>query len=180
MSGHNKWSQIKHKKGAEDAKRSRLFAELVRAITTAARESGGDHNNLNLKKAVERAKTANMPNKNIERAIEAASGASGAALKENLYEAYGPGGAALLIKTTTDNTTRTVNELKHLLSETGGNLATPGSAAWAFQQNADGSWQTKSSVSLDSAAEEKLKHLIETLTQHDDVQAVFTNADYRS
>ena len=136
MSGHSKWHSIKHKKGAADAKRGKIFTRLIREITVAARDGGGDPDmNPRLRKAVTDAKAANMPNDNIERAIKRGTGElEGVSYEEITYEAYGPGGVAILIETMTDNRNRTVAELRHLLSKNNGNLGESGSVAWMFDR----------------------------------------------
>ena len=136
MSGHSKWSSIKHKKGALDAKRGKIFTRLIREITVAAREGGGDPNmNPRLRKAISDGKAANMPNDNIERGIKRGTGElEGVDYEEITYEAYGPGGVAVLIETMTDNRNRTVAELRHLLSKNNGNLGESGSVAWMFDR----------------------------------------------
>lgn len=139
MSGHSKWSTIKRKKGANDAKRGKLFTQLARAITMSAREGGGDQNsNFTLRLAVERARASNMPKDNIERAIKRGTGEDkdGAAIEKLVYEAYAPHGVALIVETLTDNRNRTVSDLRHLLNKAGGNLGESGSVAWQFTQMA--------------------------------------------
>jgi YebC/PmpR family DNA-binding regulatory protein len=135
MSGHSKWSTIKRKKAAVDARRGNLFTRLAREIAVAAREGGGDPDvNFNLRLAIDRAKTNNMPKDNIERAIKKGTGEdkSGAALEQVTYEGYAPNGVALLIEVVTDNRNRAVADLRHVLSKAGGNLADPGSVSWQF------------------------------------------------
>lgn len=133
MSGHSKWSQIKRAKGAADLKRSAVFSKLSKKISVAARGGGDPAHNFKLRLAIEKAKEASMPNDNIERAVKKGAGIDGgAALEEITYEGYGPGGAALLIETTTDNKNRTVQSVKHLLSKYGGSLGAQGSVAWQF------------------------------------------------
>lgn len=139
MAGHSKWANIKRKKQAEDAKRGRLFTRLAREITIAAREGGGDPDvNVRLRLAIERAKAANMPKENIERAIKRGTGEdrSGGALEEVYYEAYAPHGVALMIYCVTDNRNRTVGDVRHLLNRHGGSLGESGSVAWQFQRMA--------------------------------------------
>ena len=174
MSGHNKWSQIKHKKGAEDAKRSKRFSILARAITMEAKRANGDRNASNLKTAVEKARAENLPNENIERAIKNAQGAEASALAEVLYEAYGPGGVAMMIEGITDNKNRTSQEIKHLLSEHGATLATPGAVTWAFHK-INGIWQALTPISIGATERETLTTLIEALENNDAVQTVITN-----
>lgn len=136
MSGHSKWHSIKHKKGAADAKRGKIFTRLIREITVSARDGGGDVDmNPRLRKAVADAKAANMPADNIDRAIKRGTGEmEGVSYEEITYEAYGPGGVAILIETMTDNRNRTVAELRHLLSKNNGNLGESGSVAWMFDR----------------------------------------------
>lgn len=134
MSGHSKWSSIKHKKAATDAKRGQLFTKLAREITVAARGGGDAEFNSNLRLAIQRARDANMPNDNIKRAVErGAGGGDGAQLEEVTYEGYGPGGTAVLIDTLTDNRNRTVADIRAALSRNGGNLAENGAVGWQFQ-----------------------------------------------
>ncbi len=136
MSGHNKWSSIKHKKAKVDAQRGRIFTRLIKEITVAARMGGGDEeSNPRLRAAVAAAKAANMPSANIERAIKRGTGElPGVTYEEATYEGYGPGGAALLIETLTDNKNRTVADLRHILSKHNGNLGESGSVAWIFEK----------------------------------------------
>src|SRR5438552_3707931 len=134
MSGHSKWASIKHKKGALDAKRGRIFTRIIKELTVAARGGGGDPDmNPRLRTIIADAKAANMPAENIKRAIRRGTGEEpGVSYEEVTYEAYGPGGAAEIIDTLTDNKNRTVGELRHLLEKQGGNLAAAGSVAWMF------------------------------------------------
>ena len=134
MSGHSKWHSIKHKKGAADAKRGKVFTRIIKELTVAARDGGGDpESNPRLRTVVADAKAANMPADNIKRAIRRGTGEEpGVSYEEITYEAYGPGGAALLIDVLTDNTNRAVGEIRHLLSKHGGNLGTTNSVAWLF------------------------------------------------
>lgn len=137
MSGHSKWHTIKHKKGALDAKRGKIFTKLIKEITVAARTGGsGDVDaNARLRKAVNDAKAQNMPNDTIDRAIKRGTGElEGVNYEEITYEGYGIGGVAILIETMTDNRNRTVAELRHLLSKNGGNLGESGSVAWMFDR----------------------------------------------
>ena len=137
MSGHSKWSSIKHKKGAADAKRGKLFSKLSRAIIVAAREGGPDPAaNLALQNAVEKARSYSMPKDNIERAIAKGSGAGseGAGFEAVVYEGYGPEGVAVLVEALTDNRNRTASEVRHLFSKHGGNLGASGAVAWQFER----------------------------------------------
>ena len=135
MSGHSKWSSIKHKKGAADAKRGKIFTRLIKEITVAARLGGGDPmGNPRLRSAIAAAKAENMPKENIERGIKKGTGElEGMSYEEINYEAYGPGGVAVLINCLTDNKNRTVADLKHTLDRFGGNLGEPNCVAWMFE-----------------------------------------------
>lgn len=139
MSGHSKWSTIKRKKGAEDAKRGKIFTRLVREIVTAVREGGGNpdpDSNPRLRIAVDKAKAANMPKDNIQRAINKGAGVGddGVSYEELTYEGYGPGGVAIIVETMTDNTNRTLAEIKHAFNRSNGNMATSGAVLWQFDQ----------------------------------------------
>ncbi len=136
MSGHSKWHSIKHKKGALDAKRGRLFTKFIKELTVAARTGGGDPDaNARLRKAISDAKAGNMPNDTIDRAIRRGTGAEeGVNYEEITYEGYGPGGVALLIEAVTDNRNRTVAEIRHMFSKNGGNLGESGSVGWLFEK----------------------------------------------
>jgi len=136
MSGHSKWSTIKRKKGAKDAERGRIFTRLIKEITVAARHGGGDEaSNPRLRSAIQAAKTANMPSKNVENAVKKGTGElPGVTYDEVVYEGYGPGGIALYIETLTDNKNRTVAEIRHILTKHGGSLGENGSVAWMFDK----------------------------------------------
>ncbi len=150
MSGHSKWSTIKRKKGAADAKRSNMFAKLLRAVEVAAREGGGNvEGNMTLASAVEKARDASVPNENIERAIKRGTGEleGGARYEEVAYEGYGPGGVALFVETLTDNRNRTAQDVRHAFTRNGGNLGETGSTAWMFQRK--GVIQIEKTAALD-------------------------------
>jgi YebC/PmpR family DNA-binding regulatory protein len=136
MSGHSKWSTIKRKKGAADAKRGKIFTRLIRELSVAAREGGGDPDaNPRLRTAVQMAKAANMPSDNIDRAIKKGTGdLEGASVEEIVYEGFGPYGVAVLMETMTDNRNRTASEVRHVFTKHGGNMADPGAVAWMFDQ----------------------------------------------
>lgn len=136
MSGHSKWATIRRKKGALDAKRGKLFTKLIKELTIAAREGGGDPaGNPRLRLAIDNAKSANMPADNIERAIKKATGElEGVTISELTYEGYGPGGIAILVEVATDNKNRTVAEVRHIFSKNGGNMGETGSVAWMFEK----------------------------------------------
>ena len=137
MSGHSKWSTIKHKKGAADARRGKLFSKLSRAIMVAAKEGGSDPgSNLALQNAIEKARSYSMPKDNIERAIAkgAGEGTDGASFETVVYEGYGPEGVAVIVEALTDNRNRTASEVRHLFSKHGGNLGATGAVAWQFER----------------------------------------------
>jgi YebC/PmpR family DNA-binding regulatory protein len=178
MSGHNKWSQIKHKKGVSDVKRGNLFSKLLRAISIAAKDEPNPQFNPRLRTAVETAKEALVPAENIERAINKASEQKD--LSEMVIEAYGPEGSAIIIEAITDNTNRTISEVKKILSDHGAKFANQGSVLWAFDAPIKGNpeaaeWKAKFPQSISEESKEKLEKLIEALDEHDDVQNVFTN-----
>jgi YebC/PmpR family DNA-binding regulatory protein len=175
MAGHNKWTQIKHQKATEDAKKSKLFSALAQAITVEAQLAHGDIGVPGLRQAIEKARVANMPAENIERAIERALTAGGAG-EEVLYEAYGPSGVALLIKGLTPNKNRTNQEIKHLLAKHEINLSAPGSVTWSFHKMPDGKFQAKHQVTLSQEDNEKLRRLVEELKAHTDITEIFTNS----
>ena len=136
MSGHNRWSKIKNKKGATDAKRGQAFTKIIKEITVAARNGGGSPTgNPRLARAIEDAKAVNMPSDNMQRAIKKGTGElEGVNYEEISYEGYGPGGVAILVETLSDNKNRTVAEVRHILSKGGGNLGATGSVAWMFKR----------------------------------------------
>lgn len=176
MSGHSHWAGIKHKKEATDQKRGKVFGKLLAAITAAARSESNPDFNPRLRTAVEKAREASVPAENIERAVKRAS-ESGVALDELILEAYGPGGAAILIEAVTDNKNRTVPEIKKLLTDCGAKWAEAGSVRWAFEflQN-EGLWRAKFPQVLSAGDAAKLREIVSALEAHDDVQKVFVNA----
>ena len=239
MSGHSKWSTIKRKKGAADAKRGKMFTKLIKEITIAAREGGGDPNaNPRLRLAVDNAKSSNMPADNIDRAIKKATGElEGVTYLELTYEGYGPGGVAILVEVATDNKNRSVADVRHLFSKHGGSLGETGSVAWMFDRkgiislpgqgkteeelmnivlenggedlqfeedyfevqtgletfepvrkalvaanisidNASLQWIAKNTVKVSGDDAEKVMKLIEAMEDNDDVQNVYSNADF--
>ena len=175
MAGHSKWAKLKHVKGKTDAQKAKLFSKLVRFITIEIKKAKGDRNAAGVRTAIEKAKAANMPTDNIERALAKASG-EGAQVEQVVYEAYGPGGCALVIEAYTDNRNRTVQELKHLLALHGGTLANPGAAAWAFQKNAGGKLEAMMPIELSDEDAQKMAELSDALEDHDDINEVYTNA----
>ena len=239
MSGHSKWATTRRKKAVIDAKRGKMFTKLIKEITIAAREGGGDpEGNPRLRLAVDNAKAANMPQDNIERAIKKATGElEGQSFHELIYEGYGPGGVAVMVEVATDNKNRTVAEIRHLFSKGGGSLGENGSVAWMFDrkgiillpkkdktedeimeiildegaedlhteddyfevqtpleafepvrktlvnknieiENASLQWIAKNAVPVEGEDSEKVMKLIESLEDSDDVQNVFSNADF--
>lgn len=182
MSGHNKWAQIKHKKAATDAAKSREFARFARLIALESKKASGDANAPGVVAAVSRAKAVNMPKDNIERAIAKGASKDAGELDIVMYEAYGPGGAALIIEALTDNKNRTTQEMKHLLSKNGVELAAPGAASWAFTKSGDGRFvPNEPLVDLAEEDADRLSALLEAVDEHEDVQRAFTNArDFES
>ncbi len=173
MSGHSKWSTIKRKKGAADAKRGKLFTKVIKEIMVAARTGGGDINaNPRLRAAVLAAKAENMPKDNIERAIKKGTGElEGTHYEDLIYEGYGPGGIAFLITTATDNRQRTVSQVKNVLERHGGRLASPGSAQFLFT---DG--KALSPIPVGEHSKEEVDALIRALNDLENVESVVTNA----
>ncbi|RJR12920.1 YebC/PmpR family DNA-binding transcriptional regulator [Candidatus Parcubacteria bacterium] len=176
MGGHNKWSQIKRQKGANDAARSRVFGKLARRITVESKKAHGDLNDASLRAIIEKARKENMPKENIERAIAKGTSADAGAMESVVYETYGPGGVAIVIEALTDSRNRTSQELKHLLSKNGLSLASPGSALWAFEKTADG-YAPKTTVPLTEEENEQLLRVLEEIDANDDVEEVYANAD---
>ena len=239
MSGHSKWATTRRKKAVIDAKRGKMFTKLIKEITIAAREGGGDpEGNPRLRLAVDNAKAANMPQDNIERAIKKATGElEGQSYHELTYEGYGPGGVAVVVEVATDNKNRTVAEVRHLFSKGGGSMAETGSVAWMFDrkgvillpkknksedeimeiileegaediqteeeyfevytplesfesvrkalanknfeiENASLQWIAQNEIAVEGEEAEKVMKLIESLEDNDDVQNVYSNADF--
>ncbi len=179
MSGHNKWSKIKHKKAATDAQKSKVFSKHASLITLEAKKSQGDRSAPNLIAAIERAKKDSMPKENIERAISKGSSSDSDNLEEILFEGYGPGGVAILIKVITDNNKRTAPEIRSIFTKSGYQIGTPGSALWAFTKNEEGYIPTNP-IKISGEDSEKLNTLIEKLLEQEDVQNVFTSADIKN
>ncbi len=176
MSGHSKWSQIKHKKGETDKKRSVLFSKLLKAIGAAARTEPNPDFNPRLRTAVETAKANNVPGDNIDRAISKAR--EGHALDDLIIEAYGPEKSAIIIEALTDNSNRTVAEIRNILSENGAKMGEMGSARWAFDVPQQGNpWIPKFTQKISDEGKIKLQTLLEALENHDDVQKIYTNAE---
>lgn len=176
MGGHNKWSQIKRQKGANDAAKSTVWAKLSRRITVESKKAGGDVNSAGLRAIIDTAKAVNMTKDTIERAVAKGISADAGQLESITYETYGPGGVAIVIDVLTDNKNRTVQELKHLLSKSGLSLAAPGSAPWAFEKNSEGAYAPKTTIPLSEADNAALTGVMEQIDAHDDVQGVCSNA----
>ena len=176
MAGHSKWAQIKRQKGVTDAARSRVFSKFARLITIESKKAGGAVSNPSLAAVIARAKAANMPKDNIERAVAKGTSKEAGDLEQVVYEFYGPGGTAIIVNALTDNKNRTTAEIKHLLTKNGFELGTPGSALWAFSKAGNGKL-TPNEPLMDVAGEdeENLGKMLEALDEHDDVQDVITN-----
>lgn len=177
MAGHSKWAQIKRQKGLTDAARSRVFSRYARAITLESKKSSGNLLSPALMAIIERAKTANMPKDNIERAVAKGIAKDASAVEQVVFEFYGPGGTAVIASAFTDSRNRTVQEVKHLLSKNSYELGTPGSASWAFAKSPDGRFSANEPL-IDVAGEDetRLSEILTLLDEQDDVQEVFTNA----
>lgn len=176
MSGHSKWSQIKRQKAVTDSAKSRIFSRYARLIALEAKKANGILSAPGLSVAIARAKAANMPKDNIERAIAKGTSKDSGNLEQVVYEAYGPGGVAILVDALTDNKNRTTQEIKHLLVVQGVELANPGAASWAFTKTGADYVPNEPLIDVAGADEEKLRSILEALDEHEDVQQVFTNA----
>src|SRR3989344_7225026 len=166
MSGHSKWSQIKHQKAITDKKKGQLFSKLSKLISLAAKKSANPQSNLELKSAIDNAKSYNIPNDNIERAIKKVSDKSAAQLEELFIEAIGPGGIALKIKAITDSRNRTIAEIKNILNDHSSKMVPPGSISWMFNQ----------SVTIeDPDIHAQIDKLFEALDDNNDVEDVTSN-----
>ncbi len=177
MSGHSKWSKIKHKKGAADAKRGAVFTKLGNAVTLAARQGGGDPEmNFSLRLAIDKAKAGNVPKENIDRAIKRGTGELGGAnLEEIIYEGFGPNNIPIIIQTLTDNRNRTVAEIKHILEKSGGTMAGPNSVSWMFEKNNENSFVAKQKIEVNEETREKIQKLFDVLDENQDVTNYYTN-----
>ena len=178
MSGHSKWSTIKRKKGLADAKRGQIFTKVIKELTVAAKEGGGDESsNPQLRSAISNARAVNMPSSNIEKAIKKGTGElPGIVYEEASYEGYGPGGAALLIKALTDNKNRTVSEIRHLLTKYDGSLAGPGSVAWQFEAKG------QITIEIENVSEDELFNIVvdagaDDMTVEDNMFEVITSPE---
>jgi YebC/PmpR family DNA-binding regulatory protein len=191
MSGHSKWSSIKHKKAATDAKRGKIFTKLIKEITVAARMGGGDADtNPRLRAAILAAKNENMPKDNIERAIKKGTGElEGVNYEESIYEGYGPGGAAVLIESLSDNKNRTVADIRYIFSKSGGNMGENGCVAWIFDKKGYIAVENKAvdeealmEAALDAGAEDIREDdsNFEVITAPEDFEAVKSAIDSAS
>jgi len=180
MSGHSKWSKVKHQKAVTDVRKGQLFSKISKLITLAAKKGSNIEANLDLKYAVNKAKESNMPWEKIEKAIQKGNGGSqGESLEEVLYEIFGPGGTAMLIECVTDSKNRTLNELKNILSKQEAKIGAPGSAAWAFEKSAETrEWKPKHQIEISAEDKEKLKKLAESIEASEDVQNIYANSTY--
>ena len=176
MSGHNKWSKIKHKKAASDAKKSKIYSKYVKLIQVESKAAKGDTSSPALRTAIDKAKAENMPKDTIERAVKKGASNDSVAMEHVLFEAYGPGGCAIIMEGLTDNNNRTANEIKHILVTRGLSLAAPGSAAWAFKKEND-EWVPTSPSPISEADGEKLESLLEEIEENDDIIDTYTNAE---
>ncbi|MBU4082566.1 YebC/PmpR family DNA-binding transcriptional regulator [Patescibacteria group bacterium] len=177
MSGHSHFSTIKHKKGATDVKRGKIFSKMSRLISIAAREKGSDPEmNPRLRMAIDAARKENMPKENIERAIKKGSGEiEGARMEEITYEAYGPSGVAIIIEIITDNKNRTIAEIRHALKQHDGKLAEGGSVLYLFNKK-ENEWEPKYPLEItDQKTVSQLEKLFEALEENDDVQEIYSN-----
>lgn len=178
MSGHNKWSKIKHKKAATDAARGKVFTKFAKLISVAVKEAGGNLESPSVVVAIERARKADVPKDNIDRAIKKATDKDAAAMEEVVYEGYGPGGCGLMIVALTDNRNRTGQEVKHVFSKNGFSLGAQGSVSWGFSRNAEMDFEPNpgTEVALSPDDENKLENLIELFEELEDVTDVYLNA----
>jgi transcriptional/translational regulatory protein YebC/TACO1 len=175
MAGHNKWKQIKDKKAKTDGAKSKLYSKYSKLISAEAQKVKGDKNAPSLRALIERAKTENVTNEVIERAVKKAND-GGAALEAITYEAYGPGGCAMIIEALTTNKNKAAQEVKHILTENGFSLATPGSASWAFKREG-ALWTPTTTVALEDSDISVLEKLVGDLENNEEVQEVFTNVE---
>jgi YebC/PmpR family DNA-binding regulatory protein len=176
VAGHSKWAQIKRQKAVSDAARSRVFARFARLITLESKKAGGLLSVPGLSAVITRARAANMPKDNIERAVAKGISKDAGEVEVVSYEAYGPQGVALIVEAVTDNKNRTTPEIRHLFSKQGIEVLVPGAASWAFSKNGTLYTPNEPLIDLVDDAEERLIEILEELEQHPDVQRVFTNA----
>lgn len=171
MSGHSKWSQIKHRKGIADQKKGQVFSKLANKITIAVKHGVDPANNYRLQSAIDEARAANVPKENIDRAIKRATEKDSANIEEIILQAMGPAGIAVVIEAITDNKNRTINEIRHILAEHEFKMVPEGSLSWAFEPN----WVPVSPIEPETEAKEKLDKLLLALGENEDVENVHTN-----
>jgi YebC/PmpR family DNA-binding regulatory protein len=178
MSGHSKWSKVKHQKAITDVRKGKIFSKMAKMITIAARKGGDAEMNPGLRLAIEKAKSANMPNDNIERAIKRGTGEDKEGqLEEVTYEAYGPNGTPLIIETITDNKNRTLSEIKHILNNHNSKLAQAGSVKYLFEKKGD-DWEPKYPIDItDENLKNQLEKLFEGLDENEDVKEIYSNVN---
>lgn len=175
MAGHNKWSKIKRQKEKTDGQKAKVFGKMVKLISVEAKKANGNISSPGLKAAIEKAKSFNVPNDNIERAIKKSAEAGETELV--VYEAYGPGGCAVIIEALTDNKNRANQEIKTIMSKNGFQMAGIGAASWAFSHNPGEDWIPTSTIPLSEEDGEKLSKLIDELEESDEVNDIYTNAE---
>jgi YebC/PmpR family DNA-binding regulatory protein len=182
MSGHSKWSTIKHKKAATDAVKGKVFGQLSRQIRVATKEGGSGDPQLNaaLRTVLEKARSENLPKDKITRAINAGLGKSGGQeVQEIVYEAFGPGGISFLVVTVTDNSNRTTSEVKNIFSRFHGSLGAPGSAAYMFTRNPEGGYTSTMPIMVTDPSQQKsLQNLLDELRENEDVEEVFCAGEW--
>jgi len=178
MSGHSKWSKVKHQKAITDARKGRIFSKMAKMIAIAARKGGDPEMNPGLREAIEKARSVNMPKENIERAIKRGTGETKEGqLEEVIYEAYGPSGTPLLIEVITDNKNRTLSEIKHILNIHDGKLAGAGSVKYLFEKKAE-DWVPKYPMDIsDENLKNQLTKLFEALDENEDVNEIYSNVN---
>ncbi len=174
MSGHSKWSKVKNRKAVTDAKKNKIYTKMAKILAVEVKKANGDIKAANVVAAIKKARENNLPNENIERALKKNDNAT--QMESVIYEAYGPGGVALMIEALTDNRNKAAAEVKHILAENGCALAAPGSASWAFTKTAEG-YMPNTMVPISEEDGAKLESLIDTLEDNDEVQEIYTNAE---
>ncbi len=178
MSGHNKWSKIKNRKAVTDAQKAKVFGKLIKLLTVESKKCRGDANSPSLRAAIEKAKAANVPSDNIDRAVKKGIGGEGGEMENITYESYGPGGVAIIIEALTGNRNKAAQEIKHILSKNGFELSAPGSASWAFEKNAETrEWLPKNTTAISEEDGAKLESILDELEENEEVQDVYTNAE---
>ena len=176
MAGHNKWAQIKRQKGKNDGAKSQVWGKIAKRISVESKKALGDVSAPGLRAMIEKAKKENMPKENIDRAVAKGTSVDSAALESVTYEAYGPGGAAIIIDALTDNRNRTAQEIKHLLTKNDLALAAQGSALWAFDTSLEEGYVPKTTIPLSEEDSAALMKILEEIDTHGDVEEIYTNA----